>query len=85
MVEYFAAEDRGAIDGEARTYPCSGWENLLTMSVMEAIYLSDRTGQPESPARLLETHNLSLEDCMQCTPPDTENLPDGESIRVIDQ
>ena len=74
-----------AIGGEARTYPCSGWENLLTMAVMEAIYLSDRTGQPESPARLLETHNLSVEDCMQCTPPDTEYFPDGESIRVIDQ
>jgi predicted dehydrogenase len=74
-----------AITSKARTYPCSGWENLLTMAVMEAIYLSDRTGQPESPARLLETHNLKLEDCMQCTPPDIEDLPDGESIRVIDE
>ena len=76
-----------AIDGKARRYPCSGWENLLTMAVIEAIYLSDRTGQPESPGRLLDTHNLKLEDCMQCTPPDTdiEDLPDGESIRVIKQ
>jgi len=76
-----------AIDSETRKYPCSGWENLLTMAVMEAIYLSDRTGQPERPGRLLETHNLKLEDCMRCTPPDTDmdNLPDGESIRVIDQ
>ena len=74
-----------AVTGEARTYPCSGWENLLTMAVMEAIYLSDRTGQPESPIRLLQTHNLKLEDCMQCTPADVEDLPDGESIRVIDE
>jgi predicted dehydrogenase len=64
-----------AIGTESRTYPCSGWENLLTMSVMEAIYLSDRTGQPESPARLLETHNLNPEDCMQCTPPETQDDP----------
>ena len=67
-----------AIRGEARIYPCSGWENLLTMAVMEAIYLSDRTGQPESPARLLETHNLKPEDCMQCTPPDKEDDPEDD-------
>ncbi|MCP4378343.1 MAG: Gfo/Idh/MocA family oxidoreductase, partial [bacterium] len=74
-----------SILNESNTYPCSGWENLLTMSVMEAIYLSDRTGHPESPSRLLDTHNLNLADCMQCTPIDTDELPDGESVRVIEQ
>ena len=61
-----------AIQTDSKTYPCSGWENLLTMSVMEAIYLSGRTGQPESPPRLLEPHNLKVADCMKCTPPKIE-------------
>ncbi|MDP6637539.1 MAG: Gfo/Idh/MocA family oxidoreductase [Phycisphaerae bacterium] len=74
-----------SVRDEADTYPCSGWENLLTMAVMEAIYLSDRTGQPESPARLLESHNLKLEDCMQCTRPDAEETPKGESPDVTDE
>jgi hypothetical protein len=42
------------------------------MAVMEAIYLSDRTGQPERPANLLGTRNLKVEDCMQATPPEQE-------------
>jgi predicted dehydrogenase len=57
---------------EPKRHPCSGWENLLTMAVMEAIYLSDRTGQPERPANLLGTRNLKVEDCMQATPPEQE-------------
>jgi len=70
-----------AVAGESKTYPCSGWENLLTMAVMEAIYLSDRTGQPESPTRLLETHNLKVKDCMRCSPRDTEDSPQDRSPR----
>jgi len=74
----------GSIAAGSQTYRCSGWENLLNMAVIEAIYLSNRTGQPESPARLLRTHNLKPEDCLQCTPAAPERLPDGESIRIID-
>jgi predicted dehydrogenase len=43
--------------------PCSAREHLLTMAVLEAAYLSDRTGQPEHPPRLLERHGLSAADC----------------------
>jgi predicted dehydrogenase len=43
---------------------CSGRENLLTQAVIEAIYLSDQTCQPESPSRLLATHGLSPEKCL---------------------
>jgi len=73
-----------AVAGDSKTYPCSGWENLLTMSVIEAVYLSNRTGQPESPMRLLKTHNLKPKDCLICTPPDIAEFPDGESIRIIE-
>jgi len=68
-----------AIETRAPTYPCSGWENLLTMAVMEAIYLSDRTGQPESPAKLLATHNLKPADCLQRTAREVEETPEAES------
>lgn len=62
-----------AVGAPASPYPCSGWENLLTMSVIEAIYLSDRTGQPERPARLLESHNIKVADCMKHTPPEVQD------------
>ena len=74
-----------AIGDEEKTYPCSGWENLLTMAVTDAIYLSDRTGQPESPARLLETHNLKLEDCMKRTPPEAQDAPENESGEATEE
>jgi predicted dehydrogenase len=53
-----------AVSAEARTYECSARENLLNLAVIEAVYLSDRTGQPESPLRLLKTHNLTVKDCL---------------------
>ncbi len=54
---------------DPRFYECSGFENLLTMAVIEAIYLSDRTSQPESPLRLLHTYSLTEEDCLRFRPP----------------
>lgn len=57
-----------AIREDAERYECSGRENWLNLAVIEAIYLSGRTGQPESPRRLLETRELSLADCLQLRP-----------------
>jgi len=58
-----------AVIGDAKHYACSGLENLLDLAVIEAIYLSDRTGQPESPLRLLKTRELTLEECLSRRPP----------------
>lgn len=58
-----AAKAAGAA-GESGHAPSSAREHLLTMAVIEAAYLSDRTGQPEHPARLLQTHGLTIADCM---------------------
>lgn len=49
---------------------CSGWENLLNMAVVEAIYLADRTAQPESPRHLLQTRGLAPEECLPRKKPD---------------
>jgi predicted dehydrogenase len=53
-----------AVRDDARRYECSGRENLLNLAVIEAIYVSDRTAQPEPPFRLLKTHGLTLEECL---------------------
>ncbi len=39
-------------------------EHLLTMAVVEAAYLSDRTGQAEHPRRLLQTYGLTAAACL---------------------
>lgn len=49
-------------------YDCSGWENLLVQACVEAAYLSDRTGQPESPAAILAGYNVSADDCRKYVP-----------------
>jgi predicted dehydrogenase len=54
-----------AVTTKSRFYECSGRENLLNLSVIESIYLSDRTSQPEHPLRLLKTHGLSVEECLK--------------------
>ncbi len=36
---------------------------LLTMAVIDAMYLSGRTGQAESPTELLKTAGLTVQDC----------------------
>ena len=58
---------RAVIDN-TMTYECSGRENLLNMAVVEAIYLSDRTAQPENPLRLLQTQGLTVEECLVLRP-----------------
>ena len=60
-----------AVLSEARHYECSGLENLLNLAVIDAIYLSNRTSQPENPSSLLGTHGLTVEDCLQFRPPET--------------
>ncbi len=59
-----------AVLAESKTYECSGRENLLNLAVIEALYLSDRTGQPEDPLRLLKTHELTPADCLALRPPE---------------
>jgi len=59
--------------GDAKTYECSGRENLLNLAVIEAIYLSDRTAQCEQPHRLLEPHGLTVENCLSLCPPEVED------------
>jgi predicted dehydrogenase len=58
----------GAVISGAERYACSAWENLLTHAVIDAVYLAARTGQPESPARLLHAHKLRVEDCLKLCP-----------------
>jgi predicted dehydrogenase len=53
-----------AASTRANLYPCSARENLLNLAVIEALYLSDRTGHPESPQRLLANNKLSEADCL---------------------
>ncbi|MBS3734419.1 MAG: Gfo/Idh/MocA family oxidoreductase [Phycisphaerae bacterium] len=53
-----------AVAAGANRYEASARENLLNLAVVEAIYLSNRTHQPETPLRLLNNHGLSVEDCL---------------------
>ncbi len=57
-----------AVLTESKTYECSGRENMLNLALIEAIYLSDRTGQPESPLRLLQTRELTADYCLKYRP-----------------
>ena len=67
-----------AVLAETPTYECSARENLLTQAIIEALYLSDRTCQPESPRRLLDTHGLDPGQCLALRPP-TEDEPPPSS------
>jgi len=73
QVDAFAA----AVRDESKTYECSGYENLLTLATIEAVYLSDRTSQPEPPRRLLKAHGLTSEHCLVYRPvePDAAAKP----------
>jgi predicted dehydrogenase len=64
QVESFAR----AVTGAAKAYECSGRESLLTQAVIEAIYLSSQTSQPESVQRLLKAHGWRLEECLAYRP-----------------
>jgi predicted dehydrogenase len=62
-----------AVTGAERHYESSALEGLLTQATIEAMYLSDRTLHPESPARLLQSHALEAGDCLRHRP--LEELP----------
>jgi len=65
-----------AVAGDAKTYECSGREELLTQAVIEAIYLSSRTSQPENVLHLLQTHGLRVEECLARRPADERPMPE---------
>jgi len=79
QAEAFAA----AVLNDAKSYECSGRENLLNLAVIEAIYLSDRTGQLEEPHRLLEPHGLTVEACLSLRPPGA--LDEDEALEELGQ
>ncbi len=56
QVEAFAQ----VILNKAKTCPSSAQEHLTTVAVIETAYLSARTGEPESPAKLYRLHDLPL-------------------------
>jgi predicted dehydrogenase len=60
QVEAFAQ----AVLTDAPHYACSGRENLLTVATIDAIYLSDRTAQPESPRERLRSQGFTAEECL---------------------
>jgi UDP-N-acetyl-2-amino-2-deoxyglucuronate dehydrogenase len=66
-----------AVRGNDKRYECSARENLLTQAAIEAIYLSGRTCQPESPSRLLHTAGLSEGDCLKWRPVEKDIDPDA--------
>lgn len=50
-------------DNPAGRYACSAAENLLTHAVIDAIYLSHRTCQPERPIDQLRMHGFEPDEC----------------------
>ncbi len=66
-----------SVIGNEKRYECSARENLLTQAAIEAIYLSGRTCQPESPTRLLHTAGLSEEDCLSLRPAEADVDPES--------
>ncbi|HAU38943.1 MAG TPA: hypothetical protein DCX07_14675 [Phycisphaerales bacterium] len=70
-----------AVRSGGRQYECSARENLLAQAVIEAIYLSDRTSQPENPERMLKARNLSVEHCLSLRPgPEGQDVPPAEPV-----
>jgi UDP-N-acetyl-2-amino-2-deoxyglucuronate dehydrogenase len=57
-----------AVIADSPRYECSARENLLNLAAIGAIYLSDRTGQRESPRALLRAHGLDEEQCLTRRP-----------------
>ncbi len=62
--EAFAA----AVSDRAPRYECSARENLLNLAVIGAVYLSDKTSQPEAPLRLLTSRGWTVADCLAHSP-----------------
>jgi len=80
QAEAFAA----AVTSDAKCYECSARENLLNLAVIEAIYLSGRTSQPETPLRLLHNVGLTAAECLSTRPdpPQNEQAPPDEPSDV---
>ncbi|MDD4888628.1 MAG: Gfo/Idh/MocA family oxidoreductase [Phycisphaerae bacterium] len=57
-----------AIRAGKKQYPCSAHDNLINQAVVEAAYLSSRTGQPQVPARIFELHGRPMGDFMTREP-----------------
>ena len=53
-----------AVGRDTETYDCSARENLLNMAVIEAIYLSEKTSQAESPGEILKTCGVQADECL---------------------
>jgi UDP-N-acetyl-2-amino-2-deoxyglucuronate dehydrogenase len=65
-VEMYRRQGRAFVDAVSRDttlYPASGWENLLNLAVLDALYLSNQTGQPESPIDMLTSLGLNVDLC----------------------
>jgi len=59
-----------AVLTNAKTYECSGRENLLNAAVIDALYLSGRTSHPEDPQHLLRARRVTVDYCLRYRPPD---------------
>ena len=67
-----------AVLEDSPQYYCSAMENLLNQAVVEAIYLSNRTGQAESIEKILKTHRITVDECFMHTPSDAEPAAESE-------
>ena len=61
-----------AVLTDAKTYECSGRENLLTLAVIDALYLSARTSQREDPRHILRPRRVTVDYCLRYRPRDEE-------------
>ncbi|MFW6062028.1 MAG: Gfo/Idh/MocA family protein [Planctomycetota bacterium] len=65
-----------AVRSGTERYACSGRENLLNVAVIDALYLANRTSQPEKPLDLLQVQGLTAAKCHALRPlPDDEQTP----------
>ena len=61
LAELFRRQAQGFVDAvryDEPEYPAPGEENLLTHAVIDAMYLSGHTAQPESPRAQLDIHRI---------------------------
>lgn len=69
LAEALASDkDPGDSGEEPSRYESAAREHLLTMAVVEAAYLSDRTGQSENPQRLLDSCGFTPNQCLSDRP-----------------
>ena len=54
-----------AVDENRQRYISPAFEGLLVHSLIESIYLSSQTDQPENPLRQLQIHGFEYEECLQ--------------------